>query len=375
MTKHNQNTIQQNHRQADKFFLPDFCSVRMVFAVVIISELLAILLTLSPLKSSGDRWNDLSIISLFVQWVGLSSAGLLCITRNHLARMPEKWAAISSYCLLLLTTLVITVLAFLVGSSFNMEHWSADFWHPSDWQWSLLLRNLSISAIVSIVVLRFFYITHQWEQNVRAEAQARLQALQSRIRPHFLFNSLNTIASLTQINADQAEAAVENLADLFRNNLADASTHITLAEELVLSHRYLDIEKLRLGSRLNLRWSVEELPTDAYVPRLMLQPLLENAIYHGIEPMANGGTIGVDGHVYENDIYISISNPLANENNSEQRQGNQIAQDNVRQRLAAIYGEAGKLKVQEGEEDYIITLIFPYQKNPAELEPSAGKSP
>ena len=367
MTKSNQNTTPQNNQQADNFFLPDFCSVRMVFAVVIISELLAILLTLSPLKSSGDRWNDLSIISLFVQWVGLSSAGLLCITRNYLARMPEKWAAISSYCLLLLTTLVITVLAFLVGASFNLEHWSADFWRPSDWQWSLLLRNLSISAIVSIVVLRFFYITHQWEQNVRAEAQSRLQALQSRIRPHFLFNSLNTIASLTQINADQAEAAVENLADLFRNNLADASTHITLAEELVLSHRYLDIEKLRLGSRLNLRWSVEELPTDAYVPRLILQPLLENAIYHGIEPMANGGTIGVDGHLYENDIYISISNPIANEHDSEQRQGNQIAQDNVRQRLAAIYGEAGKLKVQESEEDYIITLIFPYQKNSAEF--------
>lgn len=372
MTKTNKITTPHSSPQTDNFFLPDFCSVRMVFAVVIISELLAILLALAPLKSSGDRWNDLSIISLFVQWVGLSSAGLLCVLRKYLATMSEKWAAISSYCLLLFTTLVITLLAFWVGSSFNLEHWSTDFWHPTDWQWSLLLRNLSISAIINIVVLRYFYITHQWEQNVRAEAQARLQALQSRIRPHFLFNSLNTIASLTQINADQAEEAVENLADLFRNNLADASTYITLAEELVLSHRYLDIEKLRLGSRLNLRWSVEELPTDAYVPRLILQPLLENAIYHGIEPMTNGGTIGVDGHLYDDEIYISISNPLENKNNYEQRQGNQIAQDNVRQRLAAIYGEAGKLKVQESKDDYIITLIFPYQNNSSELEPSAS---
>jgi two-component system sensor histidine kinase AlgZ len=226
-----------------------------------------------------------------------------------------------------------------------------------------------ISAIVSIIVLRYFYVQHQWKQNVRAEAQSRLQALQSRIRPHFLFNSLNTIASLTQIDADQAEAAVENLADLFRNNLADASTYITLAEELVLTQRYLDIEKLRLGSRLNLRWSVDELPADAYVPRLILQPLLENAIYHGIEPIANGGTIGVDGRLYGNEIYISISNPLSHENNSEQRQGNQIAQDNVRQRLAAIYGEMGKLTVQEGEDDYIITLIVPYQKSSGEDKP------
>lgn len=366
MTKANQNATPQANSPTDDFFLPDFCSVRMVFAVVIISELLAILLTLAPLKSGGDRWNDLSIISLFVQWVGLSSAGLLCVSRKYLASMSEKWAVISSYCLLLLTTLIITLLAFWAGASFNLENWSTDFSRPTAWQWSLLLRNLSISAIVNIVVLRYFYITHQWEQNVRAEAQARLQALQSRIRPHFLFNSLNTIASLTQIDADQAETAVENLADLFRNNLADASTHITLAQELVLSHRYLDIEKLRLGPRLNLRWSVEELPTDAYVPRLILQPLLENAIYHGIEPMTNGGTIGVDGHLYDNDIYISISNPLATGNDTEQRQGNQIAQDNVRQRLAAIYGEDGKLTVQEGNEDYIITLVFPYQKNSAE---------
>ena len=365
MTKDDQTTPSQTDPQTDSFFLPDFCSVRMVFAVVVISELLAILLTLSPLKGSGDRWNDLSIISLFVQWVGLSSAGILCITRKYLARMSEKWAALSSYCLLLLTTFVITILAFWVGENFSLNNWSPNFWNPTDWQWSLLLRNLSISAIANIVVLRYFYITHQWERNVRAEAQARLQALQSRIRPHFLFNSLNTIASLTQIDADQAEAAVENLADLFRNNLADASSNITLAQELALSHRYLDIEKLRLGSRLKLRWSVDELPTNASVPRLVLQPLLENAIYHGIEPMTNGGTIGVDGHVYDDEIYISISNPLANENYTEQRKGNQLAQDNVRQRLAAIYGEAGKLKVQESEEDYIITLIFPYQVDTA----------
>jgi two-component system sensor histidine kinase AlgZ len=239
----------------------------------------------------------------------------------------------------------------------------------------LLLRNLGISAIFSAIVLRYFYIQHQWQQNVRAEAQARLQALQSRIRPHFLFNSLNTIASLTQIDADQAEAAVENLADLFRNNLADASHHITLAEELDLSRRYLAIEKLRLGERLQLRWSVDDLPGDASVPRLILQPLLENAIYHGIEPISSGGTIGIDGHVYDDDIYISISNPLPRKENAEQRQGNKIAQDNVRQRLAAIYGEAGKLTTQEDEQGYIITLIFPYRRGNPDTRSERESSP
>jgi two-component system sensor histidine kinase AlgZ len=352
---------------ADRFFLPDFCNVRMVFAVVVISELLAIVLTLAPLDSSGNRWDELSLISLFVQWVGLSSAGVLCVARRWLAGMKESWAATISYLLLLLTTLVITVLAIWISKYLYSPEWGIGPTHDPDWQLSLLLRNLGISAIVSAIVLRYFYIQHQWKQNVRAEAHARLQALQSRIRPHFLFNSLNTIASLTQIDPDQAEAAVENLADLFRNNLADASHRITLQQELDLTRRYLDIEKLRLGNRLKLRWCVDELPQDASLPRLILQPLLENAIYHGIEPIGSGGTIGIDGHVYDNQIYISISNPLPDANNPAQRRGNQIAQDNVRQRLAAIYGEEGKLTVQEGESDYIITLVFPYEHAPQTL--------
>jgi len=357
------NPHETNNPQTDSFFLPDFCNVRMVFAVVIISELLAIVLTLSPLRSSGDRWNDLSIISLFVQWVGLSSAGILCLARPRLARMKETHAAAVSYFLLLLTTLVITEAAFMIGAYLQLENWSSDFWLLSHWQVDLLLRNLGISAIFSAIVLRFFYIQHQWEQNVRAEAQSRLQALQSRIRPHFLFNSLNTIASLTQINADQAEAAVENLADLFRNNLADASLYISLADELKLTQRYLEIEKLRLGERLQLRWNVDKLPTDASVPRLILQPLLENAVYHGIEPISQGGIISIDGHVDKNTIHISISNPLAQRENIEQRQGNKIAQDNIRQRLTAIYGENGKLCVQEDEKNYTTTLIIPYRRN------------
>jgi len=357
------NPHETNNAQTDDFFLPDFCNVRMVFAVVVISELLAIVLTLSPLRSSGDRWNDLSIISLFVQWVGLSSAGILCLARPRLARMKETHAAAISYLLLLLTTLVITEAAFMIGAYLQLENWSSNFLILSHWQVDLLLRNLGISAIFSAIVLRFFYIQHQWEENVRAEAQSRLQALQSRIRPHFLFNSLNTIASLTQINADQAEAAVENLADLFRNNLADASLHISLEDELKLTQRYLEIEKLRLGERLQLCWSVDDLPIDASVPRLILQPLLENAIYHGIEPINHGGTISIDGHMEKNILHISISNPLSQQENAKQRQGNKIAQDNIRQRLAAIYGENGKLHVEEDEKNYMITLLIPYQRS------------
>ncbi|NOX75929.1 MAG: sensor histidine kinase [Gammaproteobacteria bacterium] len=361
MNKDNAN-IQRN----DNFFLPDFCSVRLVFAVVIICELLAILLTLAPAVRSESRWNELSQISLFVQWVGLSSAGLLCLSRRWLASLSDTRAATISYLMLLANTVLITELAGWLNSYAIMENWHPALLQLGEWQGRVLLRNLGISAIVSAAVLRYFYVQHQWKQNVRAEAQARLQALQARIRPHFLFNALNTIASLTQIDADRAETAVEDLADLFRNSMADASHYTTLAEEIILTRRYLEIEKLRLGERLDIRWSVDDLPEDAMMPRLILQPLLENAIYHGIEPRNDGGSIGIHGHCYDDEIYITISNPLPSPSAPAQREGNRIAQDNVRQRLAAIYGGGGRLLVQEDSQDYITTLVFPYQRTSAE---------
>jgi len=343
---------------ADRFFLPDFCSVRMVFAVVVICELLAIVLTLAPLETGVDRWGDLGIVSLFVQWVGLVSAGVLCLSRAWLSRRSEYTAASVSYLLLLLTTVVITELAVHLGQAMPAAlldgHWGNHQWHAE-----LLLRNLGISAIVSALVLRYFYVQQQWKRNMRAEAEARLQALQSRIRPHFLFNSLNTIASLTQIDPRQAEQAVENLADLFRNSMADAGHQVALGDELALSRRYLEIEKLRLGERLRLRWCIDELPTEARVPRLILQPLLENAIYHGIEPLAEGGTIGIDGHRYGDELCISVSNPVPAAGDAASREGNRIALENIRQRLAAIYGERGRLTVQADADSYVTTIVIP----------------
>ncbi len=355
------NTQTRPKNPSDNFFLPDFCSVRMVFAVVVISELLAIVLTLAPMESRSGRWEDLSIISLFLQWIGLSSAAVLCLSRARLSRMGETAAIATSYLLLLGTTLVITELAYWASQEIPLigidMPWQYDTWHRE-----LLLRNLGISAIVSALLLRYFYVRQQWQKNMRAEAEARLQALQSRIRPHFLFNSLNTIASLTQIDPQQAEEAVENLADLFRNSMADASHQITLKEEFALSRRYLEIEKLRLGDRLQLRWCIDELPGDALMPRLIIQPLLENAIYHGIETLAMGGTIGIDGHQYDHEIYISISNPLPDQQNASEREGNRIAVENIRQRLAAIYGDQGKLTVQADADSYITTITFPCTK-------------
>lgn len=342
---------------ADELFLPNFCGVRMVLALMVIAQLLAFVLALGQV-GSDDRWKDLSLISLFIQWTALSSGAVLCFSRPWLRKLPDAQAGLLSYFLLLAVTAVMSEAVYWIMQSTAMEAPLS-----RDWYYGFLLRNLAISAIVSALALRYFYVQHQWKRNIESETQARIQALQSRIRPHFLFNSLNSIASLTRSHPHQAEAAVMDLADLFRGSLREARLRVPLSEEIELCHKYLRIEKLRLGERLSLRWETGELPQDALLPALTLQPLLENAIYHGIEPLAAGGEIVISGTLQQTVIHISISNPLCAETVGRHT-GNRIALDNVRQRLQAFYGKHGELVAETvSPQLHVVHLRFPYLQN------------
>lgn len=345
-------------RPRDAFFLPNFCDVRMVFAVVVIGELLAFVLTLAPFAPGGERWSQLSVISLFVQWVGLTSAAVLCYTRLYLGRLRENTAATLSYVLLLLVTLVLSEAAYRIALLTGYGWEITPYWHAE-----LLLRNLAISAVVNAVTLRYFYVQHQWQQQVKAESLARIAALQARIRPHFLFNSMNTIASLTRSDPVLAEEAVIDLADLFRHSLADAGQQVTLAEEFELSRRYLRIEQLRLGERLRVDWDVAALPSDALLPPLSVQPLLENAVYHGIEALAGGGTIRVHGQRDGATLVLNIDNP-APEKNIKARSGNRMALENIRLRFEALHGAHGQLRTEQHEHSFHVELRFPYMTQP-----------
>lgn len=330
----------------------------MVFAVVVIGELLAFILTLSPFKQSGDRWSELSIISLFIQWVALTSAAALCIARPYLEKLNEKYAAVWSYLLLLLVTGLVSEAAYWVMQILNINSALSQQWHLN-----LILRNLAISAIVSAVTLRYFYVQHQWKQHIQAESQARIEALQARIHPHFLFNSMNTIASLTRSQPELAEEAVEDLADLFRQTLADSRRLVTLEDELEVCQRYLRIEQLRMDERLKLAWHIDEIPKDALVPMLSIQPLLENAIYHGIERMAEGGVIEVKGIYQDGMIRLTVSNPLPKSHQSRPRRGNKFALNNIRHRFEAFYGTKGKVHINNSDNIFEIQLSFPYQRD------------
>lgn len=343
-------------------FLPDLCTIRMVFTVIIIAQLFAFILVLYPGKSPLNAWQHLGLVSLFVQWCALTSSAVLCVSREFLGKFSNVVAGALSYLVILVIVYVISEVTFWMLSGSGLGQIFIRQTH-----FSFVTRNILIGTLIGGPVLRYFYIQHQWKQRITAESRARFDALQARIQPHFLFNSLNTIASLTQIDPDKAEAAVENLADLFRVSLQENAQHHTLKEECELCRRYIDIEVLRLGERVNINWHIDNLPGDALLPPLLLQPLLENAIYHGIERLPDGGTIDINGTLHNKQICIAITNPIA-DNESTEQQGHQLALENVKQRLQTFYLETLSLKnagrtsidLQRQDNHFNVELCFPY---------------
>ncbi len=327
-------------------FLPNFCAIQMVFAVVITAELLAITLTLASVESLQRFADVLSLYSLLIQWIALAGSGLLCITRGWLNRFSNTVAGVGAWLLLQLVTLLASWMALQVLESGN--------------GFEFILKNQGISAIVSALILRYLYIQYLWRQQVVAESQARFQALQSRIRPHFLFNSMNTIASLTRFNPELAEEVVYDFSDLFRASLSNAGRQSTLGDELELARGYLRIEKQRLDQRLRVEWDLEGLPEVAPLPALILQPLLENAVYHGIEPSAGSGVIHVNGRYRRKKVNLSIRNTLPPGLKASHRKGNRIALENIRQRLNGFFNNEASLIVAEVDGEYQVRVVFPY---------------
>ncbi len=331
-------------------FLPNFCDVRILFSMVILAELLAFTLTLAnPVTHDQITWwSQLSLVSLFIQWVVLASALSLCIGRRWLNTLTNRQAAVVAYVLLLVITGLVSEIAYRIiqikSHSTHLE---------------FIFRNLTVSGIISALTLRYFYVQYRMKQTVESETRARIQALQARIRPHFLFNSMNTIASLTRTQPALAEEVVVDLAELFRMTLTDTREKITLKEELDLCQRYLHIEKLRLGERLKVTWNMQNLTDDTPLPALIIQPLLENAIYHGIEPLPEGGAVHITGWQDNSEINITINNPIPPQHTPHQRAGHGMALENIRERLTMHYGEQGELLLERNDTEYQVRITFP----------------
>ena len=283
---------------------------------------------------------------------------MLCYSRKRLARLPVPSATTVTFVLLVANTILLSEAAYWLGRALGERGLDTSLF--PDQQGAFVMRNGMICVIVVALLLRYLFVSHQWRHHVRAEARSRIDALQARIRPHFLFNSMNTIASLTRSDPARAEEAVEDLADLFRATLRDSDTPLRLKEELELARIYQRIEMLRLGDRLRVKWDVEAVPMRALIPGLTIQPLLENAIYHGIEPLDGGGVVTVAGYVDDEQIVLTVSNPTSSGEAATERRGNRIAVDNIRQRLELAYGDKGQLDVEPLPGEYRVTVRFPF---------------
>ncbi|MEP0202882.1 MAG: histidine kinase [Halioglobus sp.] len=338
-----------DQRSSGEFFIPNLCAPRQVFVMVLLSELMVLVYALAVSDLPRFNWDVLALSSLFVQWVVLLSAAFLCLLREAFSRQSLLAASAGSLLIVIVVTIVSSLAArtFFPGyTTLTQSHW-----------W--LARNVMIALVLSGVVLRYFYLQQQITLKERAELQARLDALRNRIRPHFLFNTMNSIASLIESRPAAAEQAVEDLSELFRASLQEAEIDATVSDEVRLCELYLGIEQLRLGERLSVEWQVAEDVRDAPMPSLILQPLVENAIYHGIAQIPAGGTVRIKISASEGNICVRVQNPLPAA--TPPSSGHHMAVTNIEQRLTGLYESSASLEVERAQDKYSVTMSYPAQ--------------
>ena len=328
--------------------LPDFCQLPALFALFVVGALTVTVMWLA--RDDRQDWAAYSVSMFFVTWLAMVVALTLCKLRHLLQRLPGHMPYVAVWLLIVLIVLVASAIARwldgalqtgLIGSSMGV----------------FVRDNVVIAALLGAAMLRYFYVLAQWQARLAAVTRAQVEALQARIRPHFLFNSMNTVAALIRVDPAAAERTVEDLSELFRAALGphDGGDG-TLGEELALVERYLAIEQLRLGSRLRVRRELDDLPQDFPLPRLLLQPLVENAVRHGIQPLREGGEVTLRGWRDGNGVRIEIGNPLPT---TPPAAGNGHGLDSVRRRVTYRYGPLAKVQVDAQDGRFVVLLQLP----------------
>ncbi len=303
------------------------------------------LAALAALVQAPDvgRWVDRYLeLAAVVEPLLLLGLGFLSLLRDALWRLPLRLA---QACVLALAGGLAAAL-FLYARSLALTDTDG------------VLRAVLLSMAATGLLLAYFELRSRAFSP--AQAEARLAALNARIRPHFLFNSLNAVLSLIRARPQQAEAALESLSDLFRAAMRDPCELVSLADEIALAKQYLELEALRLGERLSVDWQIGAVAMDLPIPPLMLQPLLENAVYHGIEPSPEGGTVRVTIGQHDDELRIAIANPTASQ--VQHATGNQMALANIRERLALYYDLEARLETEVGDHSYEVRIILPCQR-------------
>jgi two-component system, LytTR family, sensor histidine kinase AlgZ len=343
-------------RRKPRDWLPDFCRLHILFTTLLAAQLSVVVIAFAPRAETTWTAGQFVAASLFAQWLGLCAAVLLCKARPGLRTLPIALGAAIGWlipvAMAFLGAMLVHELDIALGTRLSL---------PLDQRLHFAGQIAAIAAVIAAVLLRYFYVQEQWNDRAAAQARAELQALQARIRPHFLFNSMNMIASLVRRDPATAERVVEDLSELFRAALGTGAGESTLEDELRLCGRFLDIERLRLGDRLQTEWRLgDDIPRDLPMPRLLLQPLIENAVRHGVARMGNGGLIEIEVTREGDMLRVMVRNPHPNE--EPDSGGNRHAQDSTAQRLAFRYGRRAMMTVQDSGGYYLVVVHIPIEQ-------------
>lgn len=323
--------------------LPDFRNLGIMARILVIVNMVAVAAAIVKSPDARSAWGQFIEIGALVEPLLVLSLLVLALLSNALRRLPYWLGAVT----VLALELALTTALYFEGRPL-LEADPAALWR----YWVLV-------ALTTVMLLGYFDL--RGRALSPALSEARLQALQARIRPHFLYNSINAVLSLIRQAPRRAEEALEDMAELFRVLMADNRELTPLARELDLCRQYLGIEQLRLGERLKVEWQLEAMPGDALVPPLVLQPLLENAVYHGIEPRVEAGVITIRIYGTRDQLHAVLRNPYRA--GGDRHAGNKMALANIRERLALHFDAEANLTTRAGADTYEVHIVMPYVKN------------
>lgn len=322
--------------------LPNLQNLGILLRILLIVNLLAVL----AVTLLSDRLTDflplLAELSMTIQPILLLSILALYLLHPLINNLNYS-LGIAIVLLLVMSLAAIIVMLYTRYFTFNPVF--------------IPYRIITLAGLTTAIVLYYFNLFQRAYSP--AIAEARLQALQARIRPHFLFNSINAVLSLIRSQPKRAETALEDMADLFRVLMAENRDLVPLEKEIALCKQYLSIESLRMEDRLRLNWQIDDIPPNALIPPLILQPLIENAVYHGIEPLPEGGEILIAIENKLNELHIKISNPYNAKNNDHN--GNKMALKNIKERLALHFDLEASIKHKTTNNQYTVTIRMPYE--------------
>ncbi len=322
--------------------LPNFRNLGVMLRVLVIVTALTVFAALLKSPNWSGFLEQWLTIAAVVQPIAILSVLLLGASNSWLHGIEYRSAVV----VIVAAELAITMLVLRFGA-WILETGMDDAG-----------RDAVFVAATTLALLGYFNLRNRALSPALSEA--RLQALQARIRPHFLFNSINAVLSLIRAEPRRAEAALEDMADLFRVLMADNRDLAPLANEVELCRQYLALEQLRLGERLQIDWHVDNMPKDALMPPLVLQPLLENAVYHGIEPSIEPGAIRVNIYHVRDQVHMVLRNPYRKD--GSHHAGNKMALGNIRERLALHFDAEASLQARVGDREYEVHITIPYVK-------------